>query len=63
MPIPRKERKRMKYLQIIEISTNKVEKEFDITSKSESYINNLEMGISRQLNWDLYRIAFVEKNS
>lgn len=53
----------MKCLQIIEIATNKVEKEFDITGKSESYIDKLEMGLARQLNWDLYRIAFVEKDS
>ena len=52
----------MKCLQIIEIATNKVEKEFDITGESESYIDKLEMGLARQLNWDLYRIAFVEKD-
>ena len=53
----------MKYLQIIEIATNKVEKELDLTGKSESYILTLEMGLARQLNWDLYRIDFVEKDS
>lgn len=53
----------MKYLQIIEIATNKVEKEFDITNKSEKYVDTLEMGISKQLNWNLYRIAFVEKDN
>ena len=52
----------MKCLQIIEIATNKVEKEFDITGESESYIDKLEMGLARQLNWDLYRIAFEEKD-
>jgi len=53
----------MKYLQIIEIATDKVEKEFDITGKSESCVDKLEVAVSMQLNWDLYRIAFIEKDS
>lgn len=52
----------MKCLQIIEIATNKVEQEFVITGKSESYIDKLEMVLEWHLNWDLYRIAFEEKD-
>lgn len=51
----------MRYLRIIEIATDKVEREFDITNWSESKIEKLEIGLQVHLNYNLYRIAFTEE--
>jgi len=44
----------MKTLRIVEITTGKVEKEFDVTNKSERQIERMEAGILINLDVDRY---------
>ena len=45
-----------KYLQIVETPTGKVEKQFDITNRSATYIDRLWGGIAINLDCDRFHI-------
>lgn len=51
-----------KYTQIIEFRTNAVEKEFDVTDKSQAHIDRLESGILANLNLDAFTVQTIERD-
>ena len=53
---------RKKYTQIIEFATNAIEKEFDVTDKSQTHIDRLENGILQNLNLDKFTVQTIERD-
>ncbi len=51
----------MTVVQIVEIATGKVEREIDVTNKSEHLREKLIRGIEMNLDHDRYRVALQHK--
>lgn len=43
-----------KFIEIVEIDSNKVDRRYNVTNKSDRYIDKLEMGLMRKIDFDRY---------